>query len=130
MRRRAAPERRPDRDLARSAAAADDEQVGNVDAGDEEEEPRGRGEGEHRGPDVADDVLRQRTRDAAQPPPAARGLRPLEEARQLGARVAKRRARSQPADHMQLGVDRLIAERTRARNDGGPEVDATRVVQA
>src|SRR6185436_9336637 len=52
MRLRAA--RRPDRDLTRTPAATHDEQVGNIDAGDQQKQPGGRCEGEHRGSDIAD----------------------------------------------------------------------------
>ena len=121
-------ERRTHRELAPAREAAHDEQIRNIEARDEEEQAGGGGKREQRGPNVADDILRQRARHAAYVP--GRRLRACEEARQLLARVGDRRAGPESTDRVQLRVDWVIPQRTGARNNRRPEVHTLRVVKS
>src|SRR2546430_2369622 len=59
----------PHGDLADSGKASDEEQIGDVDARDEEQQRGCRRERENRAPRVTDDVFRERVSDTSHAPP-------------------------------------------------------------
>ena len=94
-------ERGAHRDLPRPPDAADEQQVRDVDARDQEQQ-RGRGgEREQRRPHVAQDEPRQRVHHAAQITLPRRGLGAAQEGGQLGPGVGSRCARREPPDHVE-----------------------------
>src|SRR5690606_15252267 len=115
--------------LPHAREATYEEQVGDVDAGDEEKQRRRSGEHEHRRPDIAEDEPRQRAHYAAEVfAYPRRSLGPREEDGELTLCVGGRGAGPEPPDHVEQDVRPLL--RGRRRYDWRPEVGAARVLES